>query len=1114
MEIRRTNEKVSRTSLDPRDVEIALLKREVAMLRERQEAAFAEAQDARNHFAELTAVSRRFASSMRGGVGERQQYQRRLAAQYGVSRVLAEARDLDEAAPRIYEVLGERLGWELGVLWKLEEGDGPAVLRRAAAWRSSGSAPGAFEAACEGSCFRHGRGLPGRVWERGETVWVEDFQEEEEERVEAAVEDGLHGTLAFPIVDGAFVGVFELFRREVQPPDEDLRRTAGLVGDQIGQFLERRRAEEERDRALVRERGARERATSILESINDAFFTLDEEQCFTYVNRRAEQFWGMTRENLAGRRIWEVFPESVGSRLNEAVDEVLRDGEATEYEAVSPVIGLWVSGRVYPSPGGVSVLFHSIEGRKRAEEKLRESEERTRLATEAARMLTLELDLSTQKLRYSQNVEGVLGFVPPDTFPGSVALLHEEDRDAALEAYESTVRGEGELDVEYRILHPAGGEPIWVRAQGVLVASPRGSRLLGVLQNVTERKRAEGALRESQERFRAIADLVPDLLWSNDPTGATDWYNRGWFEFTGQNLGESEAYGWLYTVHPEDREGSLAAFFGAVDSAEPSQWEHRIRGRNGSYRWFLLKVRPLHDDEGRVVRWFGAATDIHEQRVALEALGRSENRYRSLAEATSSIVWTGARDGAVVEEIPDWQGFTGQTYDEYRGFGWLEALHPEDRPPQSLWEELLASDPEPMLEEYRLRRRDGEYRRILLRAVPILDEGGETREWIGTVSDVEDRRRAEEEREELRREAERERARLQTILQQMPGGVFVAEQSGGLFTANEGGTRIYGRPIRTVAECAAALLSYPDGEKLEQEHTALSRALRGEAVSGMEVYVIRPDGTRRVIRSNAAPIRDGEGNVVAAVKVFEDVTGRKRAERERDNLRESEREAHEAVEEAERRLAFFEGAREERQIISRELHDRVAHSMAVVGQNLELYEVFRERAPEAAAAKLDLAKQEAKASLKATRDLSMMLRRSEVEGGLRKALEGLRETTVPDGISYEFSSTGEDHKVPPHVGNQVFLILREAVRNAVNHSGCGRVAVKLETTEEGVVGMVEDDGRGFEPDGARRGGGLRSMEERAALVGGSFKLSHVPWGGVRIKVSAPLSEAVSNGVQR
>ena len=166
-----------------------------------------------------------------------------------------------------------------------------------------------------------------------------------------------------------------------------------------------------------------------------------------------------------------------------------------------------------------------------------------------------------------------------------------------------------------------------------------------------------------------------------------------------------------------------------------------------------------------------------------------------------------------------------------------------------------------------------------------------------------------------------------------------------------------------------------------------------------------------------------------------------------------------------------------------------------------------ERAPEAAADKLEQAGEEAKSALSATRDLSMMLRHTEIGGELGKALSDLLETTVPPNVRYEVGVKGDEAAVPPHVGSQLFLILREAVRNAVTHAGCGRVTVGLVVSPEGVAGAVEDDGLGFGAGNGEVGGvGMRAMKERAALLGGALRVSPRPDAGTKVEVSVPLAQ--------
>ncbi|HVW93787.1 MAG TPA: CheR family methyltransferase [Devosia sp.] len=147
--------------------------------------------------------------------------------------------------------------------------------------------------------------------------------------------------------------------------------------------------------------------------------------------------------------------------------------------------------------------------------------------------------------------------------------------------------------------------------------------------DVTPLTRAQQALRASEERFRAVANLVPDLLWSTDPLGAADWFNKRWSDFTGQSLEELQA-GWAETIHPDDRASSRDAFQAAVVSGEPLALEHRMRRADGAYRWFLVRMEPVRNAAEAVVQWFGAATDIDDQRRAVETARRSEEQAKLL----------------------------------------------------------------------------------------------------------------------------------------------------------------------------------------------------------------------------------------------------------------------------------------------------------------------------------------------------------------------------------------------------------------------------------------------------------------------------------------------------
>lgn len=195
---------------------------------------------------------------------------------------------------------------------------------------------------------------------------------------------------------------------------------------------------------------------------------------------------------------------------------------------------------------------------------------------------------------------------------------------------------------------------------------------------------------------------------------------------------------------------------------------------------------------------------------------------------------------------------------------------------------------------------------------------------------------------------------------------------------------------------------------------------------------------------------------------------------------------------------------DERRRISRELHDRVAHSIMATFRSLELYEMYEAKDPPKARAKLELAKKTTRDALELTRGLSRELRSTSAEEGLEVALSDLLGYAAPEGTRSWVSVEGDEALVPPQVRDELFLTLREGIRNAASHSRADTMSVKLRITEDHVKATVEDDGRGFDPADASGGTGISSMRERAALLGGSLMVTSASGQGTRIEVSIPL----------
>ena len=254
--------------------------------------------------------------------------------------------------------------------------------------------------------------------------------------------------------------------------------------------------------------------------------------------------------------------------------------------------------------------------------------------------------------------------------------------------------------------------------------------------------------------FRHLADAIPQLAWIADGSGSIFWYNRRWYDYTGTTLAEMRGRGWSKVHHPDHVLHVVARYNEAFSSGDTWEDTFPLRRHDGAFRWFLSRAEPVRDEAGTIVRWFGTNTDVTEARDAEASVRRSEERFRTLISASADLIWTAGPDGGLIPPLPTWRAYTGQTEADYAGWGWLDIVHPDDRlRVTDLWREALHSR---VLfhAEFRLRRRDGEWRYSEARAAPVMSADGTVREWVGVNSDITERRHAEEAMQDAKELAE------------------------------------------------------------------------------------------------------------------------------------------------------------------------------------------------------------------------------------------------------------------------------------------------------------------------------------------------------------------------
>jgi PAS domain S-box-containing protein len=260
-------------------------------------------------------------------------------------------------------------------------------------------------------------------------------------------------------------------------------------------------------------------------------------------------------------------------------------------------------------------------------------------------------------------------------------------------------------------------------------------------------RRQEGILASatSERWLRVIADEMPHFVWTQSADGSVAYANLRCYDGLGipRWMTPTSAV-WEQIVAPDDLERLAAAYAECVRRERPFEAECRVkpmRAPDSAYRWHLARVVPVRDLFGKVARWIGTATDIHETKLAAEGRDRG---WRMFAEAVPQIVWRTTADGTIDYINSKWCEFTGLSEDESLGHGGNAAIHPDDRARAlDLWRRALATDA-PFEAEYRLRDRTGAYRCFLARGIPLRDEAGSVQCWLGTSTDIEDRKRAEQ----------------------------------------------------------------------------------------------------------------------------------------------------------------------------------------------------------------------------------------------------------------------------------------------------------------------------------------------------------------------------------
>jgi PAS domain S-box-containing protein len=521
-------------------------------------------------------------------------------------------------------------------------------------------------------------------------------------------------------------------------------------------------------------------------------------------------------------------------------------------------------------------LSAGMAERGRAEEALRESEVRINLAANAANLGLWLWKIPDDELWVTAKWKKLFGFADsePVTFDRLLRVVHPEDRERMKQTVQEMFEHAGEYENEYRITRPDGSVR-WIAGHGSVELDERGKPAFarGVSRDITKRKIAEEESRESEERFRTVANAAPVLIWMSGVDKLCTFFNKPWLEFTGRSLEQEMGNGWAEGVHPDDLQSCLKIYTEAFDARKPFVMQYRLRRNDGEYRWISDQGVARHDAQGNFVGYIGSCVDVTELINKERALHEFEERVVLAAEAAHLGVWE-------LDTFTDkiWMSDSARSLFQLGSEAQVnhaalqDRVYPEDRARRDAAVKAAIETQGEYEIEYRILLPDGSLRWIGGRGRWVCGENGKGPRLIGVSIDITPQKQTQD------------LFRLAT--EASPSGLVLVDHGGRIVLVNSHAEKLFGyqrdeligKPVDILVPKRFA--SQHPGHRANFLAAPIARAMG----AGRELFARRKDGSEFPVEIGLNPVQTPEGILVLAAVV--DISTRKLAEAEAAQHRE------------------------------------------------------------------------------------------------------------------------------------------------------------------------------------------------------------------------------------
>lgn len=575
----------------------------------------------------------------------------RLITQYKTAQILAEATETEIAVPDVLQTVCETLGWGIGELWQVNQEN--STLDSTALWHSDIFPAEVMSGANWRLSFPMGEGLPGKTYEKREPVWIADICKDELFARSSVIKQlGLRSACSFPIiVDGIVIGVLILFGDRSRQPSADTYNVLQAVANQIGQFIKTRQSE-----AALRQTEALQRMA--LNATRMGVWDWDIINGKETWSPEVEQIFGLPSGAYTGsyQDFLELIHPEDRQNLIDAQDRTFRDN--VEYRSEYRV--RWPDGSEHwlTSRGGLirdedghpqklTGIVMDITDRKQAElalaqseQRLRDAEEKYRSIFENAVMGIFQTTPDGCYLNVNPALADIYGYNSPQEMISSLTNIgHQLYLDPKRrQTFVQMMDEQGKVSEFESEVRRRDGKIIWISENAIAVRDESGKILYyeGMVENITERKQGQAALRESERRFRTLLNNIPGAFYrcAYDAQWTMSFLSDAIENICGypaSDFIQGKTYTFNSIMHPEDIEYAERSVADAILLRQPYMLEYRIRHANGTTRWVYEKGQAIFDDQDKLMHLDGVIFDITERKASEEFLDRQTEILEAIA---------------------------------------------------------------------------------------------------------------------------------------------------------------------------------------------------------------------------------------------------------------------------------------------------------------------------------------------------------------------------------------------------------------------------------------------------------------------------------------------------